>query len=228
MAGEVRPGMWQKTFILFDLDGTLTDPAEGITRSIQYACERLAIPIPAREELLFAIGPPIQSTFARLLATEDECAIRTAVGFYRDRYASHGMLRENAVYPGVESMLAGLKDARFRLYVATSKPIFYAAQILDHFGLHRHFAAAYGSELDGTRANKADLIGWLLECEGIAREQAVMVGDRKHDILGAKEHGVYSIGVAYGYGSREELTVAGADALCDSPADVLALLRACN
>src|SRR5436305_511054 len=184
--------------ILFDLDGTLTDPAEGIIRSIQYACRRLEIPVPAYEELLSAIGPPIQSTFGALLGTEDRQAVQTAVDLYRERYSSRGMLLENAVYPGVNRMLETLNAAGKRLFVATSKPTVYAASILRHFGLDGKFAAIYGSELDGTRTDKADLLAHILEAERLTASTVAMVGDRKHDVLGAKRVGVHAWGVTIG------------------------------
>ena len=206
--------------ICFDLDGTLTDPAEGITRSIQYACSRLGLPPLQRHELLFAIGPPIQRTFALLLKTEETQTIQAAVDLYRERYASQGMLEENTVYPDVEAMLLLLNEAGKRLYVATSKPTVYALRILQHFGLDRHFAHIYGSELDGTRANKADLLAHVLENERLSSENVAMVGDRMHDIAGARQNSLHSVGVTYGYGSVEELTQAGAEALCSTPGEV--------
>lgn len=208
--------------LFFDLDGTLTDPSDGITRSIQYALNRLGHPEPSKVELTSYIGPPIQSVFATLLNTQDAEAIRTAVRVYRERYADIGLF-ENYVYPDVPEMLHRLLEAGNQLYVATSKPQVYALRILRHFGLEPPFARIYGSELDGTRTNKADLLSYLLEQEQISPTQAAMVGDRKHDVLGAKHNGIYSIGVTYGFGSEEELREAGADVLCSTPLQLITL-----
>ena len=208
--------------ILFDLDGTLTDPAEGIIGSIQYACRELEMPVPAYEELLFAIGPPIQSTFGTLLGTDDAQAIQRAVNLYRERYSSRGMLFENAVYPGVVEMLVNLNAAGKQLYVATSKPVVYAVRILRHFNLDSQLTAIHGSELDGTRTNKADLIAYILEVERLPPSTVAMVGDRKHDVLGAKQNGLFAVGVTYGYGSEAELREAEADVLCRTVEEVTA------
>ena len=209
--------------ILFDLDGTLTDPAEGIIGSIQYACRQLEMPVPVYEDLLFAIGPPIQSTFGTLLGTHDAQAIQIAVNLYRERYSSRGMLFENAVYPGVAKMLRNLNAAGKRLYVATSKPTVYAVRILQHFDLDSHFVWIHGSELDGTRTNKADLLAYILEVERLPSSTVAMVGDRKHDVLGARHNGLFAVGVTYGYGSEAELREAGADVLCRTVEDITAL-----
>ena len=212
--------------IYFDLDGTLTDPAEGITRSIQHACHQLGVSIPSQEELLSFIGPPIQSTFAALLKTEDQEAVAAAVQLYRKRYSPQGMLLENTVYPGVEDMLVRLIQAGKRLFVATSKPTVYAVPILQHFDLDKHFVRIYGSDLDGTRTNKADLLAYILDKEQLSSTDVAMIGDRKHDILGAKHNGVYAVGVTYGYGSDKELNEAGADVLCHTLAEIATLF--CN
>src|SRR5207247_686662 len=131
-----------------------------------------------------------------------------------------GMLVENCVYPGVEEMLCRLNAAGLRLYVATSKPSVYAVQIMKHFWLDGHFAAIYGSELDGTRTNKADLLAYFLDVERLAPASTAMVGDRKHDILGGRHNGLLTVGVTYGYGSAAELREAGADALCATVAEL--------
>ena len=210
--------------LLFDLDGTLTDPSDGITRSIQYALNRLGVPEPSKTELTPYIGPPIQSVFASLLNTDDIETIRTAVTIYRERYADIGLF-ENFVYPDVPEMLHRLSEAGKQLYVATSKPHVYARIILRHFGLDTPFEGIYGSELDGTRTNKAELIAHLLAQEQISPSKAAMVGDRKHDVLGARHNGLYSIGVTYGFGSEEELREAGADVLCVAPLQIPTLFR---
>jgi phosphoglycolate phosphatase len=212
--------------ICFDLDGTLTDPAEGIVRSIQYACRELERPVPAYDELLYAIGPPIQQTFAALLQTDNQAQIAAAVQLYRDRYAMQGMLLENIVYPGIPEMLQRLTEAGKRLLVATSKPTVYAARIVEHFRLNGYFAHVYGSELDGARADKADLLAHILHREQLVAASVVMVGDRKHDIIGARQNGIGAVGVTYGYGSVDELTEAGADALCHTPDEVARLFCA--
>lgn len=208
--------------VLFDLDGTLTDPAEGITRSIQYACHRLGLPMIAQKELLSYIGPPIQKTFAALLKTDDAQAVQAAVDLYRERYADVGLF-ENRVYPGIEEMLLRLNEAAKRLFVATSKPTPYAVRILHHFDLGKWFAGIYGSELDGTRADKSALLSHILHLERLHPAEVAMVGDRKHDIIGARNNGVCAVGVTYGFGSVAELEEAGAAIVCDSPAQVAAL-----
>ena len=209
--------------ILFDLDGTLTDPVEGITRCIQYALERMSAPPPGRDDLLAHIGPPLRSTFSQLLRTADKPAIERAVELYRERFAEVGMF-ENAVYDGVPEMLARLRAAPRRLFVATSKMRAYTLRILAHFDLSGYFDGAYGSEPDGTLGEKADLIRHVLAAERLRAGETLMVGDRKYDMAGARANGCLAAGVTYGYGSAAELTEAGADFLCRSPAGVAELL----
>lgn len=201
--------------VLFDLDGTLTDPGEGFVACVSYALSKLECRPYARDEIRKHVGPPLEETLARLI--EDPVKIPAAVAFYRERYASVGYL-ENAVYPGIEDALRALHSEGMRLFVATSKPAVYAERIVAHFGLGRFFRGIYGSELDGARSNKTELLGHLLEKEGIA--SAVMVGDRAQDMIAARAHGVHPIGALWGYGSREELAAAGAAVLCERPADL--------
>lgn len=205
------------TNVLLDLDGTLTDPALGITNCIAYALTRLGAAVPLSNELHFAIGPPLRGTFATLLATSDVALIERAMVFYRERFTDIGLF-ENSVYDGVPEMLATLKARNFRLLLATAKPHVYARRILAHFGIHASFDAVYGSELDGVRQHKADLLAHLFDCESVDARSAVMVGDRHHDIEAAHANGCRSIGVTYGYGSTDELV--HADTLCMSPADI--------
>ena len=203
--------------VLIDLDGTLSDPAMGMVACVKHALRELKLTAPADRELTKYIGPPIEETFSDLLGTDDKAQIANAVRLYRERYSTEGLF-QNTVYPGVPGALKTLVNDGATLYLATSKPQVFAERILAHFGLARHFCAVYGSGLDGTRSNKVELIGHLLKAESITAGAACMVGDRSHDVLGAKANGVRAIGVLWGFGSREELLSAGASALCESPA----------
>jgi phosphoglycolate phosphatase len=207
--------------ILFDLDGTLTDPKEGITGCIRYALERLSQPCPSTDELASFIGPPLRETFASIcIPVDDETLVERAVALFRERFSTIG-LYENQVYEGVPEMLSKLRPLSYRLFVATSKPEIYARKILDHFSLASHFVEIHGNELNGRLDDKADLLAELIEGHGLVSSETLMVGDRKHDIIAAQRTGVLSLGVTYGYGSREELEEAGADFICDSPADIV-------
>ncbi len=217
--------MKQYKYILFDLDGTLTDPAEGITNSVIYALKRFGIPAPARETLYPFIGPPLTDSFERFYGFTKAQA-RQAVDYYRIYFTDKGIF-ENVLYPGTVSMLQRLSDCGKTLIMATSKPEVFAERIAAHFGIAQYFTYIAGSLLDGTRVKKNEVIRFALSACGIADgTRAVMVGDREHDILGAKSEGLDAVGVLYGYGSREELLLAGADALAATPeeaADLLAL-----
>jgi phosphoglycolate phosphatase len=199
---------------LFDLDGTLTNPKTGITRSVQYALDKLGRPVPEADELTWMIGPPLFASFTELLGGTEE--VQDAVRFYRERYGDVGLF-ENEVYAGIPALLRNLQEKGVRLYVATSKLHVFARRILDHFDLSRFFIEIYGSELDNRNADKRDLIRHILERERFDPARAVMIGDREHDAIGAQANGLASIGVTWGYGSREELLEAGAACLVDDP-----------
>ena len=193
--------------VFFDLDGTLTDPKPGIVRSIQHALERLNRPVPEEDDLLWCIGPPLRASFVRLLG--DDADADLAVSFYRERFADIG-LYENEVYPGIKPLLGRLSAAGWTLHVATSKPHVYAERIVEHFGLNTFFGDVFGSELSGERADKSALLAHALEQSAASVTESVMIGDRSHDMVGAKNNGLRGVGVLYGYGSREELVRAGA------------------
>ena len=209
--------------LLFDLDGTLTDPREGITRCIAHALTRMGLEPPPLEALTFAIGPPLRGSFAQLLACEDRARIEQAVAHYRERFADVGLF-ENAIYPGIAEALRELQDAQ--LFVATSKPQVYAERIVRHFGLEAHFVAIHGCELDGTREDKRDLLAHLMELRGVRAGDAVMIGDRGADMRAGRHHGMRALGVRWGYGSDDELRDAGAHALCDSPGALATAIEA--
>ncbi|MDX6695119.1 MAG: phosphoglycolate phosphatase [Blastocatellia bacterium] len=211
--------------VLFDLDGTLTDPREGITRCLQYALEKLSAEVPSQSALEAYIGPPLRSTFKALLAAPDAARVEAAVGFYRERFTLAGLF-ENELYAGVPLMLEDLRGAGFRLFVATSKAAVFAEKIIAHFRLSQFFDGVYGATLDGRYDDKADLLRHLLAAEALKASETVMVGDREHDIIAARHNRIHALGVTYGYGSRAELTAAGAAWLCDSPGDINAALLA--
>lgn len=197
--------------LFFDLDGTLTDSRPGIITSMRYALSAVGLEPPAEHALLRFIGPPTHDAFRELLCSSDPELNAQAIAIYRERYGRLGLF-ENSVYPGVVTGLRALTQAGATLYVVTSKPEVFATQIIDHFELGQYFKHVYGSELDGERSKKGDLIAHVLPREGLTKE-AWMIGDRLHDVLGAKENGLRSAGVLWGYGSRDELADAGADAL---------------
>ena len=146
--------------IFFDLDGTLTDPKPGITRSIQYALQKLDRPVPSQDELTWCIGPPLRASFVTMLGGEERADL--AVSLYRERFGDIGLF-ENSLYPDIADTLAALKQSHYRLFVATSKPHVFADRIIDHFGLRHYFEHVFGAELDGTRADKSDLLAYALE-----------------------------------------------------------------
>ncbi|MDZ8053811.1 MAG: HAD hydrolase-like protein [Aulosira sp. ZfuVER01] len=209
--------------ILFDLDGTLTDAKPGITRSIQYALLELGYTPPDADELGWYIGPPIQETFSLLLKTSDATLLTQAISLYRDRFSTIGLF-ENFLYPKILETLTAIRVAGYKTFVATSKPYIYAIRILEHFGLSSLFDGIYGSELDGTRSVKGDLIQHILLTENLSPSTVIMVGDRSHDMIGAKRHHVTAIGVTYGYGTEEELKTHGADFIAYSPEDISKLV----
>ena len=207
--------------ICFDLDGTLTDPKVGITRSIQYALTELGGVAPDTADLTWCIGPPLLGSFEKLLGDKKQAP--DALKKYRERFSETGIF-ENEVYPDIPDTLSALKDAGYRLFVATSKPTVYAERIIDHFHQRRFFDGVYGSELDGKRTDKTELLSFLMKTEKLSSEQAAMVGDRKFDMIGAINNGMRPVGVLYGYGNKTELTKAGAEVLCEKPGDLLRML----
>ena len=188
--------------VLFDLDGTLTDPREGITRSIQYGLSKMGIDEPDLSKLEHFIGPPLLQAFMATYGF-DEARAWEAMGFYRERFAVTG-LYENHVFDGVTPLLEELVGQGRQLFIATSKPQVYAREIARHFDFARHFNVIYGSELDGTRTHKVELIRHLLTEQGLDPAQTLMIGDRKHDLIGARENGLDAAAVGYGFGSFEE------------------------
>lgn len=204
--------------ILFDLDGTLTDPKEGITRCVEYALNKFGITVEHPDLLLPYIGPPLYDSFVQIQGLPEERAAQ-AVVHYRERYSTVGMF-ENAVIPGIPELLEELQAKGYSLFVATSKPTVFAEEILRHYGLDKYFRHVAGSNLDGTRSKKAEVIRYVLEQGGIAPEESVMIGDREHDIIGAKACGVASIGVLIGYGSEAELSASGADYIASTVEEI--------
>jgi phosphoglycolate phosphatase len=202
--------------VLFDLDGTLTDPRAGIIGCIRHAMEGLGRTAPSDAVLVRFIGPPLLETFATLLGGDDADLVAQAVQLYRERFSERG-LYENTLYAGIIPALAELRDRAFSLYIATSKPHVYARRIADHFRLTPYFRGIYGSELDGTRSAKAELVRHVLTVEGLDPADTSMVGDREHDMHAARANGIRAIGVLWGYGTREALKEAGASAICASP-----------
>jgi phosphoglycolate phosphatase len=209
--------------ILFDLDGTLTDPKVGITSSIQYALQKMGIYEEDTEKLTPFIGPPLLGSFKEFYQMSDEEA-KQAIVYYRERFAVTG-LYENQVYLGMEELLANLYKQGKILVVATSKPTEFSVKILEHFNLFQYFTAIIGSNLDGTRTDKGDVIEFALTNQNLAeRSKIVMVGDRKYDVIGAKRNGIDVIGVTYGYGSYDELVAAEPNYIVSSVEELSALL----
>lgn len=209
--------------VLLDLDGTLTDPAEGITRCIRHALTEHGHGAPAAGELTRFIGPPLLDSFAELVPEADLAHRRALLETYRERFREVGMF-ENRPYDGVAEALEALRAQGARLHLATSKPHLFARPILEHFDLAGHFTSIHGAELDGTRSDKADLLRHVLKVEGIDATSAIMVGDRRHDVAGARANRVRATGVLWGYGTREELVSAGADRLLETVPELAGLI----
>lgn len=215
----------EKYRLMFDLDGTLCDPREGIISCLQYALEQLGREKAPEQQLVQYIGPPLYDSFVALLGCNDAALVEQAVGLYRKRFIAKGMF-ESRLYPQITVALASLTAENHRLLVVTSKPTVFARQIIAHFGIGEFFRNVYGSELNGTRDNKGELIAHVLQQEAIFPAEAVMIGDREQDIKGALANCVFPIGVLWGYGTREELTQAGASALCETPESLPQLFAA--
>ena len=209
--------------VLFDLDGTLTDPGEGIMLSMQYALSHFGIQEPV-EAMRRYVGPPLEKEImaAHGFTHEKACDV---VDKYRERYIATGVY-ENKLYPGIKNTLTQLKSAGKNLYIATSKGERSAGIVLEHFGLSPYFSFVAGSLRGGVRSDKAEVIAHLVEQTKLNPKTAVMVGDREHDIIGAKKHGIPAVGVLYGYGSQEELKAADAVALAKDAEDLERILLA--
>lgn len=215
--------MSQRTTLLFDLDGTLTDNYAGISRSIRYALAALGATVPDDKALRACVGPPLRRSFARFLETGDQARIERALALYRERYAVEGW-RENEVYAGVDFALGALSRRGHRMLMCTSKPRVYALQIVAHFGLAPYIECVYGAELRGRFDDKVELMGELIAVEKLDPAKCVMIGDRAQDMHAANAHGVDTVGALWGYGSREELVAAGARTLIADPAELVAAL----
>lgn len=224
-------GMDMQRIVLFDLDGTLTDPGLGITNSVIYALDKFGISVEDRSELYKFIGPPLLNSFMDFYGFDEEKA-NQAVKYYRELYNVTGKF-ENEVYEGVLEMLQALKEQGFQLLVATSKPEYLAKDILEHFSLSQYFGVIAGSDLEGVRNTKGKVIDYALkqyaEQHDIplekAKAHAIMVGDRFHDIHGAKENGIPTISVLYGYGNKEEFQQAGTDYIVETPHDIIRVVK---
>lgn len=217
--------MKKPQYILFDFDGTIADTGEGITKGVAYALRQFGIDVPDLSVLHAFVGPPLDDSFQRFYGLSKEQAVQ-ARGHYHDYYSDKGLL-QSTVYNGIEPLLQHLTAAGKTVALATSKPQTLAVYLLEHFNLARYFDFVSGSNMDGTHNDKAEVIATVLEHYSIADlSQAVMVGDRVHDIAGAKKAGLLSVGVLYGYGNRAEFEEAGADFIIETAADLEPLLLA--
>lgn len=206
--------------ILFDLDGTLTDSGEGIINCATLALEHFGLPIPSREEMRVFVGPPLHETFIKFGVPADKAD--EAISVYRSRYIPIGKF-ENTPYPGIREMLASLQEKGYQLFVATSKPETTAVEIMDHFDLSKHFNQICGAALDRSRVNKEDVIAYLL-AQNSADNEIIMVGDTAFDVIGAKKHGIPTIGVSWGYGSVDDMVAAGAVSIVHSAEELFTQL----
>lgn len=199
-----------KKYILFDLDGTLTDPMLGITKSVQYALNKFGIEIEDLNQLCKFIGPPLKDSFMEFHNFTEKDASK-AITYFREYFSTKG-LYENEVFDNIEDMLISLKEQNKSLIIATSKPTVFAEKILEHFNLKKYFDFISGSNLDNTRTKKADVIKYALEENGLTDiSEIIMIGDREHDVIGAKSLGIECIGILHGYGSYDELSNSGAE-----------------
>ena len=212
------------TTVLFDLDGTLTDSGAGILNSVTYALKKYNIIIEDKAELNKFVGPPLHESFINFCGFSPEESAK-AVEYYREYYREKGIY-ENELYDGVAAMLQELSDAGKKIILATSKPEVFAAEILRYFQIDKYFDFVGGATMDGVRSKKADVISYALDkCNVADLSSAVMVGDREQDIFGAKEIGIDSIGILYGYGNRAELQNAGATYIAETVKDIIGLVK---
>ena len=210
-----------KKTILFDLDGTLTDSGEGIINCATLALRHFGLPIPSYADMRTFVGPPLRDSFIRFGVPTDQAD--EAIRVYRSRYIPTGMF-ENTPYPGIRELLEALRAEGYTLYVATSKPEEMSVTILEKFDLAKYFHRICGASIDSSRSTKDAVIAYLLESSG-AKEDMVMVGDTKYDILGAKAHGIPAIGVGWGYGKVEEMEEAGAVGIAETMDELIGLIR---
>jgi phosphoglycolate phosphatase len=213
------------TAILFDLDGTLTDPRAGILNSVRYALEQVGFSAPPSEEIEWIIGPPLRDSFATIAGISlSDKRVEQLMDWYRKRFGPIGVY-ENQLFPDIPPVLKDIRTRNISCFVATSKPTVYAAKIIEHFQLKHYFTEILGSELDGSRENKRDIIGELLQRHHLKPDATLMIGDREYDILGAGANGMDSVGVLYGFGSEQELTSAGATHIARTPTDILKFIN---
>ena len=210
-----------KKTILFDLDGTITDSGEGIINCVIYALERFGLPVPPRAELRYFVGPPLHESFIKQGVPAERA--EEAVAVYRERYVPTGMF-ENSPYPGIRELLDALKAEGHTLFVASSKPEWMCEEILKHFDLDKYFDRICGATMDTSRTNKEAVIAYLLDLSGRS-ENTIMVGDTKFDVIGAKFHGIPTIGVSWGYGSVAEMEEAGAVNIAYTMSELLVMLK---
>lgn len=209
--------------LLFDLDGTIIAPEEGIVNSLIYAFEQLGGTVPEREVLLEFIGPPLIDSFSERYAWSSQKTDQ-AIAYYRERFAEKGV-HENHLYEGIREVLQGFKKQGYRLFLATSKPTIFAKQILDNFQLSSLFDGITGSNLDNTRGQKTEIIAYVLHHFNLTAAQAIMIGDRKYDMIGAANNQVIGVGVTYGHGDAAELIEAGAEAIIGDCKDLPSLIQ---
>lgn len=211
--------------IIFDLDGTLSDPLEGVAKSIQYTLDKMGCSTVQTSELKWCIGPPIRNIFSILLNSRDDKLINQAIDLYNKRYSNLGMY-ENKLYPNINAVLEGLKGRDIRLFVATFKPTKTAIEILIHFDLAQYFDKICGSNPSEEIYDKNELVASILTATNIQPGRTIMIGDRNHDIIASKKNKIYGAGVSYGYGSEDELRSAGADYIVETTSDLLYFGRA--
>ena len=203
--------------VLFDLDGTLTDPKLGFDRSVRFALSKLNIEFESDTSFESYIGPPLHDTFRKLCGNDGSA--EEAISIYRERYSEIGLF-ENELYEGIQESLERILGTAKSIHVVTSKPTIFSNRIIKHFGLDKYFNVVFGSNLDGSLSDKTELLNHVLEMQGFAPHDAVMIGDRRFDMIGAKNHCIRAIGVLWGYGSEEELRDAGADGICSHPKEI--------
>lgn len=218
---DLMPEKGEAEWILFDLDGTLTDPKEGITRCVQYALRRFGIERSC-DELVCFIGPPLMEQFMAYAGFTREQA-EQAVEVYRERFAPIGIF-ENRAYEGAVELVRDLKAAGKALALATSKPQIFAEQIIKKYGFAPYLDVVVGSELNGHLTNKAQVIAKVMNILGADPAKTIMIGDREHDVIGAKSNGIKTVGVGFGYGAEGELEAAGAEYIVRTMEELRTLL----